>query len=305
MPKPDLAALQPQETLEHLGDFLFPPYITQAHIFNAPEGWGFEGRVLKQYAVNYVIDGAGEFRFGDEVYRVEKGDVFYYGPLELHGLRAVPGQPFLSITVVFHFADAAFPMDRLLGDRRHFGNFFGHRVEGCFSELVAKYRQPGTENRFLSQTLLTTILAELAKRRPDKLETAEEAVRGKNVARLVQAKNFIENRLDRELDTRELERIAGMTWNYLISQFKRTFGITPMQFLIWARVTKAKELALQTPLSFGEIAAQVGYRDIHAFGKMFRKKTGMSLTEFCASVYEKDHHVLWPGNENENPESSR
>lgn len=302
MPKPDLAALQPHETLEHLGDFLFPPYITLAHIFNAPPGWGFEGRVLKQYAVNYVIDGTGEFLIGEEVHRVAKGDVFYYRPLETHGLRTVPGFPFVSITVVFHFADAAFPLDRLFGARRHFGSFAGHRAESGFAELVAKYRQPGPENRFVCQSLLTAILTEMSRRVTDK-QKVDDAGKGKNAARLVQVKNHIESRLDRELDTRELERIAGMTWNYLISQFKRTFGITPMQYLIWARVTKAKELALQTPLSFGEIAARVGYRDIHAFGKMFRKKTGMSLTDFCSSVYEKEHRILWPGNGD--PEESR
>lgn len=298
MPKPDLAALPPQETLEHLRDFLFPPYITLAHIFNAPEGWGFEGRVLKQHAVNFVIDGAGEFLVGNDVYRLGKGDAFYYGPMESHGLRTIPGVPFVSLTVVFHFADVPFPIDRLLGDRRHFGSFAGQLAESCFAELVAKYRQPGPENRFVCQSLLTTILTEMSRRREADREASDDAARGKNVARLVLAKNHIETNLDRELDSRELERIAGMTWNYLIAQFKRTFGITPMQYLIWARVTRAKELALQTALSFGEIAAQVGYQDVHAFGKMFRKKTGMSLTEFCASVYEKEHRILWPGNEN-------
>ncbi|MFD0670732.1 helix-turn-helix domain-containing protein [Cohnella sp. GCM10027633] len=303
MPKPDLAALQPHETLEHLSDFLFPPYITLAHIFNAPEGWGFEGRVLKQHAVNFVIDGAGEFIVGNDVYRLGKGDAFYYGPMESHGLRTIPGVPFLSMTVVFHFGDASFPMDRLLGDLRHCGGFAGHAVENFFAELVAKYRLPGPENRFVCQSLLTSILTEISRRSEADRNAADDAARGKNVARLVLAKNHIESNLDRELDSRELERIAGMTWNYLIAQFKRAFGITPMQFLIWARVTKAKELALQTPLSFGEIATLVGYEDVHAFGKMFRKKTGMSLTEFCASVYEKEHRILWPGNEN--PAESR
>jgi len=296
MHEPDLAALQPQETLEYLGDFLFPPYITLAHIFNAPDGWGFDGRMLKQHAVNYVLDGAGEVCVGGETFVAAKGDAFYYGPMEPHGLGKLPGQPFLTITIVFHFGDTGFPVEELIGARRYFPGC-GSRVGQSFSELAARYRQPGTRHRFVCQSLLAGILVELSRGAAGRQQPAGAEGQRKNVARLVQVKNHIESRLDRELDAQELERIAGMSWNYLIAQFKRTFGTTPMQFLLWARVARAKELALQTPLSFGEIAARVGYRDVHAFSKMFRNKTGMSLTAFCASVYELDHRIYWPGNE--------
>src|SRR4051794_13247501 len=87
MREPDLAALHPKETLEALHDFRFPPYITLAHIFHAPPNWSFANRTLKQYALNYVIDGQGEFTAEGSVYQVGKGDVFFYRPYETHGLR--------------------------------------------------------------------------------------------------------------------------------------------------------------------------------------------------------------------------
>ncbi|MCD9020314.1 helix-turn-helix domain-containing protein [Cohnella silvisoli] len=292
MHKPDLAALYPQETLEALSDFRFPPYISLAHIFNAPRDWSFSGRILKQYALNYVIGGRGEFTVGGGTHVVEKGDVFFYRPFEAHGLRSLPGRAFISITVVFHFADTPFPMEDLLEGAHMLGCYAGHAVEHHFAELVAKYRLPGLENRLECQALLLTILAETSRHASGRKQ--EEAGRRKNLARLILVKNHIENHLDRNLDVPEIERLSGLTWNYIIVEFKKTFGTTPMQFLIWARISKAKELALQSPLSFGEIAAQVGYNDIHAFGKMFKKKTGMSLTDFCSSLYNTDHHIQWP-----------
>jgi AraC-like DNA-binding protein len=288
----DLAAMHPQETLEALSDFRFPPYISLAHIFHAPRDWGFAGRTLKQYALNYVIGGRGEFTVEDNVHPVEKGDVFFYRPYETHGLRALPGRPFISITVVFHFDRMPCPAEELLDGAHMLGRYDGHAVEHQFAELVAKYRQPGLENGLLCQSLLLSILAETSRRVAEGRQ--DVAVSRKNLARLVLVKNHIENRLGEKLDVPEIERLSGMTWNYLIAEFKKAFGVTPMQFLIWARVTKAKELALQSPLSFGEIAAQVGYNDIHAFGKMFKKKTGMSLTDFCSSLYDADHHIRWP-----------
>jgi AraC-like DNA-binding protein len=292
MHQPDLAALHPRETLEALSDFPMPPYITLAHMFNAPRDWGFSGRVLKQYALNYVIDGRGRFTVEGEDYDVGKGDVFFYRPNEVHGLRALPGETFISMTVVFHFADAPFPMERLLERKHMLGFYEGHAVERYFTELVAKYRQHGLESRLCCQALLLNILAETSRRSsvPKTVDTAKR----KNLARLILVKNHIENRLDRNLDVPEIERLSGLTWNYFIVEFRRIFGTTPMQFLIWARIAKAKELALQSSLSFGEIASLVGYNDIHAFGKMFKKKTGTSLTDFCSSLYETDHRVHWP-----------
>jgi AraC-like DNA-binding protein len=292
MHKPDLAALHPQETLEALSDFRFPPYISLAHIFNAPRDWGFSGRILKQYALNYVIGGRGEFSVGDVSNVVEKGDVFFYRPLETHGLRALPGKEFISITVVFHFADTPFPIEELLNGTHCLGNYAGQPVEHHFAELVAKYRQPGLNNRLACQALLLSILSEAS--RQAFVPKPEEPERRKNLARLILVKNHIENHLDRNLNVPEIERLSGLSWNYIITEFKKAFGTTPMQFLIWARISKAKELALQSPLSFGEIAARVGYNDIHAFGKMFKKKTGMSLTDFCSSLYDTDHRIHWP-----------
>jgi len=292
MREPDLAALRPEETLEALSDFRFPPYISLAHIFNAPRGWNFSGRILKQYAINYVMDGRGRFTVGDKTYEVSKGDVFFYRPNESHGLLALPGREFISITVVFHFAETPFPMEDLFEGRHLLGNYAGHAVEHHFAELVAKYRQPGLEHKLQSQALLLTLLAETSRRAAE--SRASMTGRRKNLARMILVKNHIENHLNRELDAAEIERLSGLTWNYIIVEFKKTFGTTPMQFLIWARITKAKELALQSPLSFGEIASQVGYNDIHAFGKIFKRKTGMSLTDFCSTLYDTDHHIHWP-----------
>ncbi|MFD0715881.1 AraC family transcriptional regulator [Paenibacillus sp. GCM10027626] len=293
MLEPDLAALRPEDTLDRLDDYHFPPYITLAHIFNAPSGWGFSGRVLEQYAINYVLDGAGEFTINGSSTLVEKGDVFFYGPGERHGLGTVPGRDFLSITIVFHWSGSPFPFDRLMRQEHLLGNYSGHPVEAHFSELTAKYGQPGLHHGLACQGLLLQILSHTcAEGRQQHLRQGNLRP---NVSKLVQVKNHIADHPERALDSAELERLSGLSWNYLITSFNRAFGVTPAQFLIWVRIRKAKELALQTPLSFGEIAERVGYHDVHTFGKLFKKKTGMSLSAFCSSVCRADYEIDWPG----------
>jgi AraC-like DNA-binding protein len=61
--------------------------------------------------------------------------------------------------------------------------------------------------------------------------------------------------------------------------------MTPIQYQIYLRVEKAKELSVHDGLTPSEVAHHIGYNDVHTFGKMFKKKTGLSLSQFCANLF--------------------
>ena len=79
--------------------------------------------------------------------------------------------------------------------------------------------------------------------------------------------------------------------------------MTPIQYLIYIRIEKAKELAVQEGLTPSEIAHRVGYSDVHTFGNMFKKKTGISISAFCEllftdniNLYKDSFHSDMPNN---------
>ncbi|CAN5780758.1 hypothetical protein BH09VER1_BH09VER1_17710 [soil metagenome] len=74
----------------------------------------------------------------------------------------------------------------------------------------------------------------------------------------------------------DLAKIAGLSPPYFCSQFKKTFGVSPMESLIHHRLHHAAHLLTNWNLNISEISAQVGYQDLFHFSKMFRKKFGMS-----------------------------
>ncbi|MDR6549087.1 AraC family transcriptional regulator [Paenibacillus qinlingensis] len=105
-----------------------------------------------------------------------------------------------------------------------------------------------------------------------------------NSTRLVLVKNYIIEHFAEEVKIKDLEALCGFSCDYLIVQFKQTYGMTPIQYQIHLRVEKAKELAVHEGLTPSEVAQRVGYSDIHTFGKMFKKKNGTSLSQFCATL---------------------
>jgi AraC-like DNA-binding protein len=278
----DMAYWDPEQTISHLEDYFAPPYITLAHLFHAPEGWEKKPGYHKQYQIQYVCRGTAIYEIEGNVYTTNKGDLIIHRPYENHYVRTVPGQPYSCISIVFHFGDRSLPSDELYGNRHRFGPFSMHPIHEWLHHIVMHYHQPGVLHQMDCQRLLLHTLAEAAK---SCKQNSLSPVQKKHAAMLMHVKNVIQSRYHEDIRLSELEQVSGLSRNYLSKLFKEEFGLLPMAYLMWLRVQKAKELAVQSNLSIGEIAEKVGYSDVHAFGKMFKKKTGMSLSRYCSTCY--------------------
>ncbi|WP_205699922.1 helix-turn-helix transcriptional regulator [Cohnella luojiensis] len=282
MERSDWSGMQPAETIGKLPDFHFPPYITLAHMFNAPKGWKIRDREMTQFVLQYVVDGYCRYPVGDVPYETRKGDLLFHPPHERHSILPADDQPYICISIVFHFGASAFPYDDLFQNRHLLGNFAGHPVESLLSQLVTHYRQPGLFHQIQCQSLLMRILAETAQW--GSAHNEHTNTESQNMPKLVLIKNHLSEHYDREIRIEDLENVSGLTKNYILALFRKHVGMSPMQYLTRIRIGKAKELAIQSNLSIGEIALKVGYSDVHTFGRMYKKKTGQSLTQFCSNL---------------------
>jgi AraC-like DNA-binding protein len=61
---------------------------------------------------------------------------------------------------------------------------------------------------------------------------------------------------------------------------KMYIGITAKQFQLDLKITEAKRLLIYSSLNTSEIAYQTGFEDISYFSRIFKKKTGLSPTNF-------------------------
>lgn len=279
-----LYQLEPSEAISELRDYHFPPYITLAHMFHAPEGWRLERRVLKQYQFQYVMEGSAVYQIGRKRYTTRRGDLIFHRPDEPHSIETVDGEPYVCLSVVFHFGAGDFPMDTLIAAGLHeLGNYRNHTLETKLCELVFQYRQPGLAQQLKCQGLLLDILTALGHIQQTRKAMTPQS--RSNAAKLVQIRNFIDSRLQEGFTLQQLQEQSGWSRNYIISQFKEKFGMTPVNYLVWIRMEKAKELALQSGCTFSEIALRVGYADVHSFGRTFKRKAGMSLSQFCGSLF--------------------
>ena len=80
------------------------------------------------------------------------------------------------------------------------------------------------------------------------------------------------------LDT--LSQVARSNKTSLTQAFKKTYGTTPLRYIIQLRLAKAKELLVETNISISEISELVGFQTIHYFSRFFKEKEHCSPLEY-------------------------
>lgn len=96
--------------------------------------------------------------------------------------------------------------------------------------------------------------------------------------------NYIENNYSKIISLELLGEISNLSTSYLSALFKRTMGISPIEYLIQYRIEKACYLLRTSNLKVYEIAIDVGYENPLYFSKLFKQHTGLSPKQYRASM---------------------
>jgi len=89
------------------------------------------------------------------------------------------------------------------------------------------------------------------------------------------AKDYMERHFNENLTIEELARIANISPKYFVDLFKRTYGISAINYLTELRINRAKQLMAQSRAKLRDIAHQVGYNDEFYFSRKFKKVVGV------------------------------
>jgi AraC-like DNA-binding protein len=100
---------------------------------------------------------------------------------------------------------------------------------------------------------------------------------------LLRAKDLVDRRYREPLDVVTLARAAHLSPAHFSREFRRTFGVTPHQYLLTRRLERAAALLRQTDRTVAWICAAVGLRSVGSFTTSFGRAYGMSPTDYRAA----------------------
>jgi len=102
-----------------------------------------------------------------------------------------------------------------------------------------------------------------------------DAVNAKSSSRLHSVTAYIQDHINEPITIETLSQRAHMSKPSLFRSFKEELGISPMEYVIRARINNAKKV-LQYTKNIKEACYSSGFNNINYFVRMFRKQEGMT-----------------------------
>ena len=157
-----------------------------------------------------------------------------------------------------------------------------HRVyDGLLTELADKADAKGPFDWLERLSLCFRLLCDMA-RDTNKQELEEDH------SLIKEGVDYLEKNLSGEFSVGSLAQMCNLSASGFRRIFLKLKGMSPVEYRNRLRIRKATALLHSGMYTVGEVAEQVGIRDIQYFGKLFKRYTGMN-----PSVIKKGD--LYPG----------
>lgn len=93
--------------------------------------------------------------------------------------------------------------------------------------------------------------------------------------------NYILRNMHSNITLKQLADIVHLHPNYFTQYFKKHFNVSPIEHVNVLRLEKAAQLLIHNPgESIGEVAVEAGFNDYRYFGRLFRKRYGITPSAY-------------------------
>lgn len=247
-------------------------YCSPAHAFGPA--------VRRYYLIHYIVSGYGRFQTRGQTYSLGPGACFIIRPNEVTRYAADKEAPWHYIWIGF---TASFPLppciikeDVLEADV----------AADCFLQLKEQYAkysgnagENGLREAFICGKILEILLL-FGQKYAQKKETQAQ-----KTARIAQ--NYIDLEFASGITVAELASRLHHERTYLSRIFKAAVGMSPQKYLCQKRLSEAEKLLTECSMSPTDAACAVGYPDIYAFSKAFKRQYGLSPRAYRAAAEQR------------------
>jgi len=256
---------------------------------------GYLGPLHQQicYEISYIASGSGEFFIDDIAYPVKKGDIFINYLGEMHYTKSSVYDPLRFYYLGFNFdvtSDRYDSYDLVI-------NMFKNRkspvfkdkfnIHGIFVNAFNEFINDNALKLEIIESCIQQILCYTYRNyaqefgdiysNEDKKRVTEEI--------LYDVIHYIDNNYLNINKLTDISDRLNYSYPYLSLIFSNETGITIKKYLSDKKIEHAERL-LHSELSITEISELLGYESIHTFSRIFKKKTGVSPSQYRFGLAE-------------------
>jgi AraC family transcriptional regulator len=154
-----------------------------------------------------------------------------------------------------------------------------HIARALQSEAEAGYPSGPLYGESLGRALAARLVRGYATAEP----SAARRTGGLSARSLRRVVEYVDAHLAEDVGMRALARVAGLSPHRFAHNFKRATGLAPHQFVIRARVRRAKLLLRESDKTIAEVAYELGCGSPSRFALLFRRTAGATPSAYRAS----------------------
>jgi len=233
------------------------------------------------YLLDLTSKGRGEMSVGGAALACHPGDAILVPPGVPCSYRRAPGSAqWLHRWIHFRPRDAwahllawPLPAGHRVGRLRLASSPTRVEIEALVADIDAAHRGGDAVSEELALNLLERLLIRCR-------DAASGNPRGPRDIRVIAACRLIADTLARDVGLADIARYVELSTSRLIHLFRDETGVSILRWREDKRIVVARHLLHSTTLPVSAVAAHVGYEDRLYFSRVFRKRVGMSPTEF-------------------------
>lgn len=260
----------------------------------------------QQMEVLLVTGGFGQIRLsGDKCLEAREGDVFVFDSMQQHKPVSDGRQPLQVRSLLFDirsfireeynvfsrqvldtfFIKLYSMQNRIPGDSKCAARI--RLMFGQMEEIFAEMSEGTDEGAgYVLRTQLLVVYSLLIQYY-EQHYMQTKASRTEHYAEIERAMVYINQHLQEEITLEELSQIAGMSKTYFSTIFKKVTGVTVWDYITNIRVERAVSYLVtkREKYNISEISELCGFHNAANFNKTFKKKTGMTPSEYKKTKY--------------------
>lgn len=245
--------------------------------------------------IAYVRRGMCNHQMLGKSLTVSQGDLFIIAPGTGHSISAIEDQPFELILTDFSpelLEGQLGPMEDAL--RRyltpgpasaphawlHVGKHRQPLVVQLLQDLQDEYehKEVGYEYAIRLTLLKLLMVADREYRAVQRKPSRRSESEGREP--IEQARRYVHDNYSQDIPLEHGAYIANMAPAYFSHMFKQVTGQSFIDYVNEIRIERAKELIRRQSLTITQIGFQVGYRHLSHFIRTFKKRTGITPTDY-------------------------
>lgn len=246
-----------------------------------PDNYNFKpqsGRILNEYQLVYITKGCGYFSSQScKKSKIKAGTMILLFPGEWHSYYPDPEEGWDEYWVGFR---------GLHIDKRVEKRFFTKEepllqigisatIVGLYEDILKFSAQEKSGYQQIISSIVLHILGSVYYKEKNNSFTNTYVVDKINEARILMKEN-----IEQPYSPEEIAEKLGLGYSWFRRMFKEYTGISPAQYQLQQKLLKAKELLTSTNKNISEIAYELNFENAGQFSTFFRKKEGVTPSEF-------------------------